>query len=589
MDVAGAMKGFGTFAFNNAVRRYERTGDIDVSEDHTGTTGTTDAGVALRSNYSFGDEAAVDQAWRIADGTDLLRVGGKLSDEGKGNHLGLTTIENGRRVVHLATLGKKGDIASQLAAGTTLQWKAHRDGTVGTYNQQLRESTFAAKASYTMATAIDKSARYGQVFELSAQQQAIGAALARGGLMALGRHVADRYDFTSGDNLLHRTDGRIALDNSTNLNWQAVMKDYGFKQIMELEGANEQESLVQLVGGDEKARRMLADEGVKLSGDESPEELGNLLIDTFRDEKNPSVLNIAYDQLHLNRDWQGMYESYTKNQAFFDNQTWIAGHPEDLKAANQGDDVTTKLEYYTVVHDPLKKALVSQFGLSNPKIDPLQYLVDNTTVIQPTMANGLDRPIRLHNSMVDDFTAGLKNTVAQGGVVPRHSGGLTMRFIDNVYEGQQRGLYLSNHATGRAFDMDYDNNKQYFVPAALANAPYYTSYVQDRMGIAPNAARGWEQNRQLAELTRRFPRYLDTRSEQLKRDIKILSSVPGMQRVVSHLRNEEEQVSDFLREKMKYPDLRFGMDRTFVENMRQRFDWGGDWWRQKDYTHFQQR
>ena len=78
-----------------------------------------------------------------------------------------------------------------------------------------------------------------------------------------------------------------------------------------------------------------------------------MLIDTFHDEKNPSVLNIAYDQLHLNRDWQGMYASYTKNQAFFDNQTWIAGHPEDLKAANQGDDVTTKLEYYTVVHDPL--------------------------------------------------------------------------------------------------------------------------------------------------------------------------------------------------------------------------------------------
>ena len=71
MDVAGAMQGFETFAFNNAVRRYERTGDIDVLKGHTGTT---DAGVALRSNYSFGDEAAVDQAWRIADGTDLLRI-----------------------------------------------------------------------------------------------------------------------------------------------------------------------------------------------------------------------------------------------------------------------------------------------------------------------------------------------------------------------------------------------------------------------------------------------------------------------------------------------------------------------------------
>ena len=93
MDVAGAMKGFGTFAFNNAVRRYERTGDIDVSEDHTGTTGTTDAGVALRSNYSFGDEAAVDQAWRIADGTDLLRVGGTWRNV-KGSTCGVPTYDS---------------------------------------------------------------------------------------------------------------------------------------------------------------------------------------------------------------------------------------------------------------------------------------------------------------------------------------------------------------------------------------------------------------------------------------------------------------------------------------------------------------
>ena len=34
MDVAGAMKGFETFAFNNAVRRYERTGDINVLKGH---------------------------------------------------------------------------------------------------------------------------------------------------------------------------------------------------------------------------------------------------------------------------------------------------------------------------------------------------------------------------------------------------------------------------------------------------------------------------------------------------------------------------------------------------------------------------
>ena len=209
MDVAGAMRGFETFAFNNAVRRYERTGEIDVSEDHTGTT---DAGVALRSNYSFGDEAAVDQAWRIADGTDLLRVGGKLSDDGKGNHLGLTTIENGRRVVHLATLGKKGDIASQLAAGTTLQWEAHRDGRNNGVTGQWSETMHAAASSASMAARIAGSQRYGQQFSMSDQQIDILTAMVEGGNKGLAMHVAQNYDFTSGDNLRLMEDGSIQLD-----------------------------------------------------------------------------------------------------------------------------------------------------------------------------------------------------------------------------------------------------------------------------------------------------------------------------------------------------------------------------------------
>ena len=75
LNFVGAMRGLETFAFNNAVRRYERTGNIEVLEGHTGTT---DAGVVLRSNYSSGDQAAIDQVWRIVDETDLLRVGGEV-------------------------------------------------------------------------------------------------------------------------------------------------------------------------------------------------------------------------------------------------------------------------------------------------------------------------------------------------------------------------------------------------------------------------------------------------------------------------------------------------------------------------------
>ena len=209
MDVAGAMQGFGTFAFNNAVRRYERTGEIDVSEDYTDTT---DAGVALRSNYSFGNQAAVDQARSIAKGGTLLRVGGKLSDDGKDNHLGLTTIENGRRVVHLATLGKEGDIASQLAAGTTLQWEAHRDGRNTGVTGQWRETMHAAASSASMAARIAGSQRYGQQFSMSEQQTDILTAMVEGGNKGLAMHVAQNYDFTSGDNWRLTADGGLEFD-----------------------------------------------------------------------------------------------------------------------------------------------------------------------------------------------------------------------------------------------------------------------------------------------------------------------------------------------------------------------------------------
>ncbi|MCG8478985.1 MAG: M15 family metallopeptidase [Spirochaetales bacterium] len=31
------------------------------------------------------------------------------------------------------------------------------------------------------------------------------------------------------------------------------------------------------------------------------------------------------------------------------------------------------------------------------------------------------------------------------------------------------------------------------------------------------------------------------------------------------------------------------MGEIFVENMRDRFNWGGDWWYYTDYTHFEGR
>ena len=135
--------------------------------------------------------------------------GCKLSDDGNGNHLGLTTIENDRRVVHLATLGKEGDIASQLQAGTVLQWEAHRDGRNTGVTGQWRETMHAAASSASMAARIAGSQRYGQQFSMSDQQIDILTAMVEGGNKGLAMHVAQNYDFTSGDNWRLTADGGL--------------------------------------------------------------------------------------------------------------------------------------------------------------------------------------------------------------------------------------------------------------------------------------------------------------------------------------------------------------------------------------------
>ena len=214
LNFSAAMKGLGTFAFNNAVRRYERTGKMDILK---GYRGTTDAGAALRSNYSFGDDNARSQAWSIAREDTLLRVGGRLSDDGDKNHLGVTTVENGRRVVHLSTLGRKGDIASQLQAGTVLQWEAHRDGLNNGFEGQWGETMNAAAGMAEMAYNLAVSRRYGRDFRINGQQAAIMQAIAQGGIEGLAEHVAANYDFTSGDNWKLKSDGNIEWDGKRGL------------------------------------------------------------------------------------------------------------------------------------------------------------------------------------------------------------------------------------------------------------------------------------------------------------------------------------------------------------------------------------
>ena len=305
---------------------------------------------------------------------------------------------------------------------------------------------------------------------------------------------------------------------------------------------------------------------------------------TFRDEADPNKLNISHDQLALNRDWQGMYESYTANQSFFDRRTWIAGNKDALRAANQGDDVTTNLEYYTLLYEPLKAALNQRFGVSGGT-DPLQYLVENTKEIKPTAANGLNRSIRLHKNISDNFETALQNTITEGGVVPPHSGGLVIRFQTNKLED---GLHLSNHSLGMAFDMDYPNNKQYFLKGKLIDDPYFIKHTQKSIGVTPKRVTGWQKNLEYADFVNGFKKYMEGQQKTLNNMMNTFSRL-GMLSIASAYRTELKQIESRISDWKDHPEhlLSFGMDNIFVENMRKSFTWGGDWWYQKDYTHFQ--
>ena len=455
MDVAGAMRGFETFAFNNAVRRYERTGDIDVSEGHTGTT---DAGVALRSNYSFGDEAAVDQAWRIADGTDLLRVGGKLSDRKDGNHLGLTTIENGRRVVHLATLGKKGDIASQLAAGTTLQWEAHRDGRNNGVTGQWRETMHAAASSASMAARIAGSQRYGQQFSMSDQQIDILTAMVEGGNKGLAMHVAQNYDFTSGDNWRLTEDGGLEFDGDGWLKTPdgEYIRDHDGNKI----GAQGVETgliaIMQLSGVDmtsNQTANMLAAAGFRHNGDENDPstwmwnttgaggEFANTgmilnaksLAGTSFSQQGQSVQNGLFNRLlDYKSGWQNLVETNPEVVARFNHEASTEGFAsgEELfktlnMFVNVNDDYWNRGGYASILE-----------GLTMTTVGSVAGVMTQGGLAAAMAGAEAD--------MGPDAMAALVN-------------GRASSFVPRFQRDKSAGLFLSEHALGSAIDIGYSS------------------------------------------------------------------------------------------------------------------------------------
>jgi hypothetical protein len=401
--------------------------------------------------------------------------------------------------------------------------------------------------------------------------------------------ILTAYD-SSKDFWLLKKDGTLADDGSADLHWEAVTKgttddgDPIYKTIMSFNGMTKEESLVAILGGGAKARAILEANNITTSDNLSNTELGAIIAATLNTGTGGS-LDIAYSEFkdNLNRDWQSIYQSYSDNIAFYTayGSGDFHGNQDVLKRENNGDTVTTDLEYYSLLYDPLKKAL----GITDNS-DPLQVLQSR---VHEFTHPGMIGKLMVNDSIREGLTAAFDATLAQGETIPTLDGGggsLRLRFINTA-----QGLYLSEHATGEAVDFDPKNNDQYFLTNFAQTNESFNAYLGIQLGKNPKEVRGWEENTALVELYRNYPVYLDNQIARVQSDLKYYQQFAvGRQDELTAVRLAEElNRLEATREQIRLTSLSFTMNKIFVENMRQYFTWGGDWWEQKDYMHFETR
>ncbi len=214
-----AVEGMEAFSMQQRIRWYNALGGVAYAG---GYTGSRDAGIAMRESYSFGDAAARLQLGRFLGGQDKLRVGYSMGAAGE------TTIQDRIRTVDLVTLGRTGDIPSQLAAGIVLQHEAYRNGADdGLFGQQA-ETAAAVLGHMGMALRMAADPQYSEsIVSLFAQSprlrgdvNALAIAQVGDGAVSLLRYAATAYD-SSGDYWLLRNDGTLVYDGSGWLRDQA--------------------------------------------------------------------------------------------------------------------------------------------------------------------------------------------------------------------------------------------------------------------------------------------------------------------------------------------------------------------------------
>ncbi|MDR1419992.1 MAG: M15 family metallopeptidase [Treponema sp.] len=521
---------------------------IDIFSDKN----NFDAKAALRAQYGYGGQKSKKQLWNLVTGKDTLLTG-------SGGFGAETEIIDGRRTVTLNGYREGMSAAEQMALAVVLGHEAGRDGIVTSDN--YLETRGAVYEHTQMAL---RMLQDGQniAFNQNLVDDLYAYVSSNGNMNEFNAYVDNNYD-SSGDYWLLKTDGTLVDDESADLHWEAVNKgtkeDPVYKTIMSFKGMSKEESLVALLGGNENALQMLQQNEIFFDGNINGQILGSLIIDNFTDVTS-GVLNIPYSQLHLNKDWQGIYESYIANETFFKGNTWFSGRKDLLIAANLGDKLTEYLEYYSLLFEPLKTELPLE-GTSYEN-DPLGYLKANTSVF--TYPG--ETPVRIHNDMIDDLHAAYKTIKSHvtgalsPGAIPSNAAGLSIRFINN---DTVDSLYLSDHATGHAIDYDPKNNGQYFIENYARTNKDFNDYLFNKLGILQENAKGWADNQKLLQLYRNYQYYV--------RDNPLLSNT----------------VTDD--DLYKIPELNFLFSKTFTETMRKYFDWGGDWWPQKDYMHFQKK
>jgi hypothetical protein len=390
-------------------------------------------------------------------------------------------------------------------------------------------------------------------------------------------------------------------DGSADLHWEAVEKDKNadgdpiYKTIMSFPGMSKEESLVAMLGGNANARAILEAHNIGVSDEMSAAELGAAIASTINTGIGGS-LDIAYTQFkdNLNKDWYGIYQSYTANEAFYKaytNRGVYRGDQAILREKNIGETITSDLEYYAVMH-PYLVAEIEKIG-GTGVTDPLAYLAANTSKF---VYDGWGS-VTLHNQIHDGLKQAFDETIANGGALPPATkDGLWLRFQDASYNGN---LYLSMHTLGMAIDFDSANNGFYtFNNYELTNRAY-NDYIAKNLGQSLATVQGWVDNQNLAAASRAYKEYVDSEVDRLSDALSQLAgqgSGYDFDRLLTRQYNLSSQLDELkaiqedllqIDQRYRVQQLRFNFNQTFTDTMRKYFSWGGDWPKSKDYMHFE--